>query len=529
MNLIQDAWIPVRRKSGKVEPISPSQICESDIISLAAPRPDFNGALIQFLIGLLQTTCAPKNPQIWRRWLREPPSQKTLQTAFEPIIHAFELDGVGARFMQDFTLEKEIKELKPKEQDKKTNTIYELLIDQPTGKTLSDNTDHFIKGKTIDQICLPCAAMALMTLQMNAPSGGSGHRTSLRGGGPMTTLILSNTFWETCWFNILEKDTFLSHCGNQDKKSDSDRFPWLCKTRTSEGNRITTPEDTHPDQIFWSMPRRIHFMFSNWENGDICHLCGKISKRGVSTYFNKNLGINYEGSWRHPFTPYFIAEDDSPASVKPQQGGIGYRHWLGLVQSNPAKNGKKQPAKVLEQYLKRKDVKDLRLWAFGYDMDNMKARCWHDSTMPLVLADEGIREDYVIHVSALVNAAQQIARDAKACLKKALFKPKQKLKAGALSFVEARFWQSTEVDFFHFLHRLRESLTQSEEVLPILDDWHNRLIKEAETIFNDLSQTGSFEAADPKRIALAWRDLQKIRGKKVRSILGLPEKQVAKS
>lgn len=24
-----------------------------------------------------------------------------------------------------------------------------------------------------------------------------------------------------------------------------------------------------------------------------------------------------------------------------------------------------------------------RLWAFGYDMDNMKPRCWHESTFPL--------------------------------------------------------------------------------------------------------------------------------------------------
>ena len=30
----------------------------------------------------------------------------------------------------------------------------------------------------------------------------------------------------------------------------------------------------------------------------------------------------------------------------------------------------------------------LRLWAFGYDMDNMKARCWYDAALPLYgLAD----------------------------------------------------------------------------------------------------------------------------------------------
>ncbi len=347
MNLIKEAWIPVRRRSGKVERISPCQISEKDIVSLAAPRPDFNGALIQFLIGLLQTTCAPEDARAWRQWLREPPSQETLQSAFESVVHAFELDGDGARFMQDFTLEKEIQALDSKEQEKRVKRVDELLIDVPSGKTLLDNTDHFIKGGQVEWLCLPCSASALLALQMNAPSGGQGHRTSLRGGGPMTTLVLSDTFWSTCWFNTLEKDTFFAKFGNQGKRGNSDRFPWLTHTRTSEGGKITTPEDTHPDQIFWSMPRRIRMMFSNSENGNTCHLCGKISNRGISHYLTKNLGINYEGPWLHPLTPYFIGEEGSPSSVKPQQDGIGYRHWLGLVQSSQVKNGRKQPAKVL--------------------------------------------------------------------------------------------------------------------------------------------------------------------------------------
>jgi len=529
MNLIKNAWIPVRRKSGQVERVSPSQISEEDIVSLAAPRPDFNGALIQFLIGLLQTTFAPEDARAWRRWLREPPAPETLQAAFDPVIHAFELDGDGPRFMQDFTLEKEIQTLAPKEQEKRLKRVDELLIDAPTGKTLLDNTDHFIKGGQVECLCPPCTTMALLTLQMNAPSGGQGHRTSLRGGGPMTTLVLSDTFWATCWFNILKQGTFLSEFGNQEKRSDSDRFPWLAKTRTSEGGKTTTPEDTHPDQVFWSMPRRIHLLFSNSEKESACHLCGRLRKRGVTHYLTKNLGINYEGPWIHPLTPYFIAEEGSPSSVKPQQGGIGYRHWLGLAQSSQVKNGRKQPAKVLELYLERRRGKDLRLWAFGYDMDNMKARCWYDSTMPLVLADEEIKDVYEFYVTALVNAAQQVAGDTRACVKKALFKPGHKVN-GDLSFINARFWQETEADFFHVLPRLRDALTENENALPILEDWRKRLTKEAQTLFDALSQTGAFEAADPKRIALAWRDLQKsICGKKVRKILGLPEKQLAKS
>ena len=521
MNLIKEAWIPVRRRSGQVERISPSQISEEDIVSLAAPRPDFNGALIQFLIGLLQTTSAPENRRAWLEWLREPPLQETLQAAFETVVHAFELDGDGSRFMQDFTLKEEVATLPPKKQAERTNTIDELFIDEPTGKTLSDNTDHFIKRGRIVSLCLPCASTALMTLQMNAPSGGQGHRTGLRGGGPMTTLLLSETLWKTCWMNTLNRSSFLSTCGNLECGNDADRFPWLAPARTSEGGRTTTPEDVHPDQIFWSMPRRIHFLISGKEA--VCSLCEREVHRGVTHFITKNLGVNYEGAWLHPLTPYFIDKEGLPNARHPQPGGIGYKHWLGLVQAVQDKRGKQQPAKVVEQFFRRRQ-EGLRLWAFGYDMDNMKARCWYDSTMPLVLADETIRDVYEFHVSALVNATQQIARETRACVKKALFNPGHKVK-GDLSFIDVRFWQETEADFFHFLPRLRDALTENGDALPILEDWRKRLIKEAEVIFDDLSQTGAFEAADPKRIALAWRDLQKsICGKKVRELLGLPKK-----
>src|ERR671919_2930432 len=97
MNLINDAWIPIRRKSGQEAHIAPWEVTtrydDDPVVALAAPRPDFNGALIQFLIGLLQTTCAPDSPRTWREWLREPPTPEALRGAFENNTYAFNLDG----------------------------------------------------------------------------------------------------------------------------------------------------------------------------------------------------------------------------------------------------------------------------------------------------------------------------------------------------------------------------------------------------------------------------------------------------
>jgi|GEM_PF-2865700 len=67
-NLINEKWIPVRRLDGKREIIAPWQVTDNigsnPIVSLDANRPDFNGALIQFLIGLVQTTMAPNKDKV---------------------------------------------------------------------------------------------------------------------------------------------------------------------------------------------------------------------------------------------------------------------------------------------------------------------------------------------------------------------------------------------------------------------------------------------------------------------------------
>ena len=268
------------------------------------------------------------------------------------------------------------------------------------------------------------------------------------------------------------------------------------------------------------MPRRIRLLFSDGQAE--CDLCGAAAMWFVRQYQTKNLGVHYTGPWRHPLSPYFVRQDGSPSAIHPQPGGIGYRHWLGLVQGIDDGKAKREPATVVERYL-RTASDDLRLWAFGYDMDNMKARCWYDSIMPL-LCPEGIRETFVFHAAALVKGAELAAWKTREQVREALFKSGRDVK-GDLSFITARYWQETEADFYALLLRVREVLRDHADVTTTLEEWHKILIHTADRIFAGLSQTGAFDAADPKRIALAWRDLQiDMRGKKMRQALGLPDK-----
>jgi len=259
-----------------------------------------------------------------------------------------------------------------------------------------------------------------------------------------------------------------------------------------------------------------------------CDLCGAADTRLLRHYRTKNLGVNYTGPWRHPLSPYFVGQDGVPNPIHPQPGGIGYRHWLGLVQGVDDGKAKREPAVVVERYLRTRSD-DLRLWAFGYDMDNMKARCWHDSIMPLLVCPEEIREDFAFRVAALVKSAELAAFETRGQLRKALFKAGSDVK-GDLSFITGRYWQETESDFYALLPRVREMLRDRTDVTTTLEEWHKTLFHTAERIFDDVSQTGTFDAADPKRIALAWRDLQiAIRGKKMRQTLGLADKPSKKT
>ena len=149
MNLINDRWIPIRRADGSPDKIASWEITQDihdegkNIIAVASPRPDFDGALTQFLIGLLQTACTPETEDKWWDWRERPPQQTILQNLFEPFIPFFELEGDITRFMQDF-------------QHAELTASYEiaaLFIEAPGEKTLKENKDHFIKRGSINKLC----------------------------------------------------------------------------------------------------------------------------------------------------------------------------------------------------------------------------------------------------------------------------------------------------------------------------------------------------------------------------------------
>jgi len=530
-NLIKDPWIPVSRKSGERKLITPAGLvdryAEDPVLALDASRPDFNGSLVQFLIGLVQTTCPASNPREWREKFSKPPSMGELQSTFERYAHVFNLDGDGPRFMQDLDLS---------EKEGESNQIDHLLMEMPGAQTLDKNTDHFLKRDTVKQICFPCCAMALLTLQTNAPAGGRGHRTSVRGGGPLTTIVMGRTLWETVWLNVLKAGEF-SRYGNATKNADVDRFPWMGPTRTSEKiGKDTTSQQVNPVQMFWGMPRRIRLEFKSGSKNTSCDLCERSQSQYVTKYHDKSYGINYKGGWHHTLTPYSTNEKKGePLPKHAQAGGISYRNWLGLVQNNVEKNSRIEPAVVVHTFRQERQEALLgtneipfRLWAFGYDMDNMKACGWYEGTMPLNHLAADLKPAYEIAVSQMIKTASLIAYNVRACVKKALFSKDANISVEKSFFdsIDSQFWQDTEPEFYQILNELKTALQTKQPVQDLKLSWLRMLSKEGEILFDRYSQSSLISVGDPKRIALARKDFRQFSSpfnKKIIELLDLPQ------
>ncbi len=518
MNLLTEKWLPIIRQSGQTDWISPCDItskqADDPVMAFHSHRPDFDAALIQFMIGLLQTAYHPVSTRIWDSYYEKPPTPEQLQETFNKLLSAFEFSNTHPAFMQDFTtLEGEKK------------SVSSLLIEQPGEQTLKFNTDHFVKRNIINQLCYACAATALFTLQINAPSGGAGHRTSLRGGGPLTTLILSEenthkSLWNMLWLNVIT-----DFDDDNQKNNMSDIFPWLALTRTSDdkqGGVSTTPVDTNSLQMYWCMPRRIRLDFNNLKKGE-CDICHRGSLPLVIEYSTQNYGINYKSGWKHPLSPHYYDADGMPIPYHPQPGGIPYKYWANFSAATMPKeiaDKEKKPSEsaavmtTLRNRIGSHDSAELKLWIFGYDMDNMKARCWYEAKMPLY--GELLKKASDVP-KILIEGAEKVLGYTRIAIKNAWFSSNSSAK-GSFDFISLEFWSKTESAFYEKL----VDINKNKDEIDIKEQW----LIELQTASKDLfSKHTASRVAENKRCAKASKQLNKnLNGPKIRQVLDLKPK-----
>jgi CRISPR system Cascade subunit CasA len=393
MNLINDPWIPVRCQSGAVRMIRPLDLADAadPPMELAALRPDFNGTLAQFLVGLLQLIAPSRTGAL--QAMQADPANYPLQSLSALTPH-FNFDEGNVRVMQDMDFD-----------SAEPLDLTALLLEAPGENTAKNNADLFIKRSDALQLSLPLAAQALITLQMNAPSGGQGHRTSLRGGGPITMLLWPQTLkgQPTTLLQKLLLNVF-EHSDEEDAPRLGSVLPWTSPCLTSEGAKdvlssLAKQKPTSDERrllCYFATPRRIRLQNAKV---DECAWTG-ISEPVIAAYETKNFGANYlSQDFRHPLSPYY----EMKSQVLPlhlNELGFTYSNW---VQTFSTKDGlSKAPAiaDVARLGGLRRELSNDAIWAFGFLMDNMKCVAWFEARYPVL--------DIAEHRKASVlNLAQQ--------------------------------------------------------------------------------------------------------------------------
>lgn len=510
INLLRDRWIPVLRagpdgKGLRPDTISPAEITSlhdtEPVMAVDWPRADHRIGQIELWIAIFALTFPPRNRREWRRLWKAPPSPEELREAFAPYAHAFELDGTGPRFMQD-----------QEPLDGAESGVSGLLIEAPGANTVKRNLDMFEKRGRIDHLSRPAAAIVLFSMQTYAPAGGAGHRTSLRGGGPLTTLVIPPTrdgrdrptLFEIVWANVPHYEEPL------DPADLPLVCPWMRPTLISDRGStvVENSEGTDPRLAFFGMPRRVRLRFREAGPDERCDLTGAADSVLVSGYVTRPWGENYVG-WSHPLSPYYKAKEGE-LPIHPGTEPIGYRDWAGLIYrrsfGSGAKPGARRCAHVVDLASARLSPENdgplAGLLCAGFAMDNMKALAFIESEVPFFLVPETEGERPADAAERLVGAADIVVRLLVRCVRDALYGSDPDFDASPFEPLRERFWTETETAF----RAVFEASLRGEEQTALSRRWLRSLAAKARELFDE-AVTDDVVEAFPARSTAAAKSL----------------------
>ncbi|PUB10535.1 CRISPR-associated Cse1 family protein [Yoonia sediminilitoris] len=421
------------------------------------PRGDLNIACLELLVGLVFMADPPASRDDWVA--RVQPDPERLKGKLAPYAPAFNLTGEGPLFLQD---------LEPL--DGSPNPVDMLFIDSAGANTAKKNADLMVHRDRYRGLDLPLAAMALHTFQAHAPSGGAGNRTSMRGGGPMVTLVdPGQGLWSIIWANV-----------PNGMPAALSELPWMNPTRVSDNNQVVLPPQGQRFSVeaFFGVPRRLHLVVE----GDV-----------ITGVVQKPYGTNY-GIWMHPLSPYYrIKAGEEPLPVHPKAGSFGYRNWLGiLAQSRDAELAERAHCVNLWEQRSRKEASVILA---GWSMDNMKPRDFVHSVQPLI----DLPEDETICLIGLVTAADNAAIALRGSLVPVL------AKGEGLEAEREAFYAATEPAFVGCLAALK----MGESIEEVYACWLKVLRSEVLSRFDALSLSAidQRDTSDIEKIVNARRAL----------------------
>lgn len=285
MNLLEDAWIPVRTEGGAGDfrlLTYLELLCGPGIWQVSLPRDDLELACVQLLVCMTQVMFLPEDDRTLRKRLAEPLSRKAFDVGVAPCREWFDLDHPRQPFMQSRGVEAA-----------DDTPIQKLLVGLPEG----NNHAFFNEVGEVRNLSGPVAAIALFNQASNSPSFGGGFKGSLRGGAPITTLVAGKTanLREMVWLNVLTLPRIQERLPRWTLDYKRDQPTWVKPIR--ERQTIRWSEIGLIRGLFWQ-PARVELVRAQMATP--CDILGGASGPAYSGFRKEKFSFTVEGLWPHP-------------------------------------------------------------------------------------------------------------------------------------------------------------------------------------------------------------------------------------
>jgi len=421
---------------------------------------------------------SPEDKTQLKKHIAQPLSESDYSDAIEGKLDWFELDHPQQPFMQ-------VRGVKAKEL-----TDMAKLFAGLTGATSS----AFVNEPALaSQLCTTCAAIALFNQASNCPSFGGGFKASLRGGSPITTLILGSNLRQTLWCNVLCKE-MLSISMPWYEASQNEKPNWVDVVKPKQS--IEAHQTGLLRGLFW---QPAHIELVKEEGEGCCDCCGQQDQR--YTGFKKEKFVyNFNGIWPHPHGPRAFKLSKGEREEKFSSFTTTAPSWTLLTQFLIQKEGDKQghtPAPVVSQ-AKRMNVVNGRLYLMVGGYRNKQASILERRHELFNVAKEWQNSDR--QIEWIVDTGLAYKRE----LRKKLYGFFKATGASLQDQAEHRFYKQTEL----FVHGMLRDMDFKESKVAF-SEYHHQLGKTTRAIFKQITEPYQNEPKMIKALAIARRGLDK--------------------
>lgn len=295
MNLLKDQWVPVRKGADFRQISYKELLCtEQPDLQVAIPRDDLELACIQMLSAMTQVIFLPGDKKELRARIRTPLTGQEYDEGIEKYKEWFDLDHPKWPFMQ------------VKGVNGEWTSIQKLMIGMPEITSKSGSAHAFFNDPT--EVCAlspGITAIALFNQASNSPSFGGGFKGSLRGAGPISTMVMGQNLRNTVWVNVLPIEKVKDIITWYDETKENDKPVWV---EPIPNGKIQPHSIGLLRGLFW---QPAHVELIKVDKPQSCDLSGGDALECYVGFRKKRYAFDLEGLWPHPYSPRQYEADGS--------------------------------------------------------------------------------------------------------------------------------------------------------------------------------------------------------------------------